>query len=876
MTSSPLFHSLAQGPSSLIPGDVTLVCGDGHLSCHSLLLAAASPFWRLLLQEQEEQHTVLLPGTSLLLLRHLLSLLHTGSTTPTPASVPELQSLLAGLLPHLAIKVLEQELTLEKKKKKHEDSREMGRYQPVSQTDLMTSWSKDEDQGDDRMEDNISLADEPEVDQPVLKNQTLIANSESMKKIDNKCCQVCQKTFLYPKDLKKHELIHEKSFPFHCKLCKKGIRTISNMYKHLRVKHLLQDDLKSHILDDSGNPYVDPKVVLDKVLSSGDIPSSFLDPSHVIAQGSHGQNSSGAELYKCLVCEKLVTKYALKNHLNNHNGDNKFKCDLCPKAYNTNSSLANHKVASHQDIKGTFFNCPGCFRSFRTMKVRDHHATTCLKKSQSNRAAYECRLCNKMFGYKNNLVAHQGSVHGLETKKILDYKCKHCSEMVKGKLKLSKHIISAHPDATGELCDLCGKSFKTEIKLLRHISVHKSRERNLHCSFCPKKFFRKDILAVHEKVHTNPIICKECGKKFPEERYLENHMLLHQEKTHDCIYCARSFASQDHLAKHYETHDEKISNICNFCSKAFRSKFELKKHRAEHSDEFPLKCHICHKGFLHDSQLEKHVDLVHSKTAKLLIYCQHCEEEHNQSGQEFSSLYSLKRHLMRHKCRVVAKTSESCDVCARDPETYYKLKNHIRVNEIKKVLPCDHCDKKFKTTQDLNTHLVVHTGQKPFSCQLCGDKFTQKCSLKTHYQRHKQGTVGSQAFQCPICHKSCKTYAALKSHRKSHQGGAVVGSKEVQDSRNSDVVGTFPQLVFQSESGLPQLLSLDSSQQYHVTTINLDSEELEVESGGGLEGLILEPGLVGLARGGLGMEGEYKIHIIDDLPMTSSAGPARL
>ena len=81
--------------------------------------------------------------------------------------------------------------------------------------------------------------------------------------------------------------------------------------------------------------------------------------------------------------------------------------------------------------------------------------------------------------------------------------------------------------------------------------------------------------------------------------------------------------------------------------------------------------------------------------------------------------------------------------------------------------------------------------------------------------------------------------------------------------------GAFPHLVFQAEPGLP-LLSLDSSQQFQVTTINIDNQELEVETAGGLEGLIMEPGLVGLTRGSLGIVeeggGEYKIQIIDDLP----------
>ena len=495
-------------------------------------------------------------------------------------------------------------------------------YQAVGQTQLITSWAKEADMEVEECLPDMEEGEDKEPIQhkdPLTINQVLILKSESEKKRNNKCCGVCGKTFLYPKDLKKHELVHEKSFPFSCKVCSKGVRTISNMYKHLRVKHSLSEDLKSHILDANGEKYVDPKEAISRELEAGSIPTSFMDPDHVIAQGSQGTNKNGVALYRCLVCDKQITKYALKNHLNIHHGEQKFKCDLCPKSYFTNSALTNHKATSHQNVKATSFKCTNCFRSFRTVKVRDHHVESCQMDPQKGQTAFECRLCNKIFGYKNNLVSHQKSVHGLEGKKILDYNCKYCHEVLKGKLKLSKHIITAHPDATGELCDLCGKSFKTEIKLLRHISIHKSRERNLHRSFCPKKFFRKDILSVHEKVHTIPIICKECGKKFPEERYLENHILQHLEKKFECMYCTKCFASQELLEKHYEMHNETLSYTCNFCMKGFRNKLELKKHKTEHSDNFPLKCHICQKGFLQDSQLEKHVDLVHSKATELLI-----------------------------------------------------------------------------------------------------------------------------------------------------------------------------------------------------------------------------------------------------------------
>jgi len=891
---SPLFHSLSKGPQSIGQTDLSLLCDDGTLRCHSTLFVAACSTWQTLLEWKEEEHTILLPGTTTSLAKHVLEMLYTGVALPEAQHARELRHLLGTLLPQVNLAVSDTSATVEDAFMKVEH---MGSdaSQPVNQADLVADLDKEEScerveedvdvgpeeeqlglgefQGRGQIEDHSTLSS-PGPDTTVL-NQNLILKSDVQKKTDNKCCSICQKTFLYPKDLKKHELVHEQAFPFRCKLCNKGIRTISNTYKHLRVKHSLTENLKSQIVDAAGRPYLDPKTA---VVDTNVVPSNFLDADHVMAQGSQGQNKSGVPLYACLICDKKVTKYALKNHLSIHNGDNKFKCDLCPKSYFTSSSLSNHKVASHQNSKGSTFKCSGCFRTFRTAKVRDHHASTCLKDGKSKKEGFECRLCSKIFGYKSNLSAHQRSVHGMEPKKVLEYSCKHCKEVIKGKLRLSKHIITAHPDASGELCDLCGKSFQTEVKLLRHVLVHKSRERNLHCSFCPKKFFRKDILLVHEKVHTNPIICKKCGKKFPEERYLKSHMLLHMEKTHNCLYCSKSFPNTDLLARHSKEHSDSSLHNCNFCLKGFQTKIDLKRHKSEeHYEDFPLKCHICEKGFLHDSQLEKHIDLVHSKSTKQLIFCQHCDMDGRRVNQELGSLYSLKRHLTRHKCPLVTKAGEECSTCSKDPETYYKLRNHIKVNDNKKVLPCDQCDKKFKTVQDLRTHSVVHTGQKPYSCQLCGDKFTQKCSLKTHYQRHKQGTVGVRSFQCSLCNKTCKTYAALKSHHKSHQaqGGVLLQHAGARSSGSAEVIGPFPHLVFQSEAGLP-LLSLDSSQQYQVTTINIDSQELEVETGGGLEGLIMEPGLVGLTRGSLGLveegSGEYKIQIIDDIP-TIAAHP---
>ena len=102
-------------------------------------------------------------------------------------------------------------------------------------------------------------------------------------------------------------------------------------------------------------------------------------------RGSVGQNKNGVNLYRCLVCDVNVTKYSLKNHLSVHTEEDAFKCDLCPKSYYTNSALSNHKVNSHQEKRGKPFKCSNCYRTFKSLLVRDHHILNCMQVDSSKR-----------------------------------------------------------------------------------------------------------------------------------------------------------------------------------------------------------------------------------------------------------------------------------------------------------------------------------------------------------------------------------------------------------------------------------------------------------------------------------------------------------
>ena len=179
------------------------------------------------------------------------------------------------------------------------------------------------------------------------------------------------------------------------------------MYKHLRLKHGLQNNLKSHILDQEGAVYIHPEDSIKQKVNAGNIDLALLDADHVMEVGPVGQNKNGV-------------------NLSVHTGQDKFMCQLCPRSYFTSSALSNHQISSYEPGSGQLFKCPICYRTFRSAQVRDHHASNCLQLDPAKRkTAFECRICNKPFGYKNNLASHQKSVHGLEGKRILDYPCKH-------------------------------------------------------------------------------------------------------------------------------------------------------------------------------------------------------------------------------------------------------------------------------------------------------------------------------------------------------------------------------------------------------------------------------------------------------------------
>lgn len=191
---------------------------------------------------------------------------------------------------------------------------------------------------------------------------------------------------------------------------------------------------------------------------------------------------------------------------------------------------------------------------------------------------WKCRMCEKSYTSKYNLVTHILGHNGIKP-----HECLHCGKLFKQPSHLQTHLLT-HQGTRPHKCTVCKKAFTQTSHLKRHMLQH-SDVKPYSCRFCGRGFAYPSELRTHETKHESGHchVCTQCGMEFPTHAHLKRHQVSHQgPTTFQCTECHKSFAYRSQLQNHLMKHQNVRPYVCSECGMEFVQIHHLKQHMLTH------------------------------------------------------------------------------------------------------------------------------------------------------------------------------------------------------------------------------------------------------------------------------------------------------
>ncbi|XP_062606033.1 zinc finger protein 85-like, partial [Saccostrea cucullata] len=397
-------------------------------------------------------------------------------------------------------------------------------------------------------------------------------------------CSVCDKGFMYQKNLEKHLETHKnnqnsasnKGSTLSENTAKtnggqSGMGAVNSDSSQLSSHNVQQQDMETgSSCFDSRN--VDQKNAA-KINPSTDIPtsSSQIEKSSkdltcnlcgqifkkAMALYRHKLGHDGTGMFPCRFCNFVTnSKDNLTRHAKTHLAKLPHICDICGKGFTEKCHLTFHMNSSHFHKRQ--FLCDHCGKSFRAQQSLLAH-----KRSHMGTRPYKCRYCDQAFVTGSGKKEHE-KIH--QNKKT--YMCDSCGMSFNQRCGLYTHKLTHHNDKPSKICPECGRAFKTDHYLRSH--------------FVSRHLKLEDVDNYGFKVYT----CEVCQKLFSDKSDMKSHMNKHTgEKPFKCAYCNKGFSDRSNMRAHQRIHQEYRPHLCNICGKGFIFNRDLKKHLRTHSPQ---------------------------------------------------------------------------------------------------------------------------------------------------------------------------------------------------------------------------------------------------------------------------------------------------
>lgn len=656
-------------------------------------------------------------------------------------------------------------------------------------------------------------------------------------------CKFCTKTFLKPRNLRRHILTHNEVKPYRCKACD----SCFSRYDHLKVHQNRCKGRKARL------EVCIPKISLDDV-------------------GRGWQTKFGIE-----ASEKQET----------------FECEICSRSFSTQSKLSRHNTMFHI---AKLFKCYGCGSSFAHEKSLKKHRKMkrCKRIPEEGNASAALETnpptknVTKPLEMVKNRILKRIQPH---FNKKLKYVCSYCPRAFRNTYQLGVHI-RLHTGERPYPCEYCGQRFIRKDYLQRHFQkcTKKSQQNKVLCDRCGG-FFPQDKLENHKETCTptsSSAVCQQsvpasptkgfscayCSSRFLLFSQLQEHF-LNAHKMETLIPPVSTVPLQHHLSNmpkiKVESLDEscdkqlsgtglmyKLDTVheredpnrfsCPVCNLCFASKAGLTGHVRVHTKEVPFNCKTCKKGFWNKSLLRNHyrkcrfghksetnstqqlevpvkAEIDFALNDSVLIFKEgsqttgtgvlqtnfSCKDDsvdkslQNSEGNEvqgnsssvkktvqyqcseceqsFTDGLMLISHLEDHGREEQEKKRNTCPKCGRVCTSHGHLEKHMKIHGVFKSISCPNCSKTFYTLSDLEIHMACHELTRPFVCKLCNLRFWTRPSLCNHYSEDHPNDI----FTCRFCNKIYSVKKSLARHyKKWHQKEQKEHESTLLDKRSAE------------------------------------------------------------------------------------------
>ena len=547
--------------------DLTLICDDGSLPVHAVLLAPLfSSFGLSFLSSEEMPDCLFLVGLTTSEVYHALKDLYLQNNI----------ELLRKALKRSSLAVKTEKLDESDLKEDITDSHNL--------------YSDNDDVGDD-LKVEVTSTEKVEIVkiEPVPLQQINNHATLQHKQIDQVRiqCNLCGESFANGQVYRKHKSevhkmdkeeilkewkklnekmktnerskryyqkkIQNQGNPWNCDICGQDFPTKGSCFKHRQKEHV--DELEARGLPtgrkDQQCPYCNK--LYEKQLGHSRFRPTIDKHIFNVHKDKLHLHPEITPLLTCDECDtELYDKKALKEHKDVVHGENAI-CQICSKVTKSQSALESHMQVHAKESH----ICEICSMEFKCLNyLKIHHSrvhkpkvikfpctlcsydsaqseTTLQKHMLDNHSGlqYLCTHCPKSFKSADGRRHHENNIYGEKTDK-----CEECGKLFSNKHTLKHHINIVHIKKKDKICPHCGEAFLILQSFQAHILRH-TNDRQFPCEMCGKAFLLQIHLDKHIHTHTTPFMCAQCDKSFGSKMLLADHVKTkHEGIKHECRY----------------------------------------------------------------------------------------------------------------------------------------------------------------------------------------------------------------------------------------------------------------------------------------------------------------------------------------------------